>query len=78
MDDEGVVVVQLFGDQLVLLGSLVLSVVIKAPSEPDLSVVVDITSNLRGNIFNGNFLFETKLSTSFKRVEVILNFLYVR
>ena len=67
--DEGVVVVQLFGDQLVLLGSLVLSVVIKAPSEPDLSVVVDVTSNLRENVLNRNFLFETKLSTSFKRIK---------
>ena len=69
MDDEGVVVVQLFGDQLVLLGSLVLSVVIKAPSEPDLSVVVDVASNLRENVLNRNFLFETKLSTSFKRIK---------
>ena len=46
--DEGVVVVELLGHQLVLLGSLVLSVVIKAASKPDLGVVMDVASNLMG------------------------------
>ena len=46
--DEGVVVVELLGHQLVLLGSLVLSVVIKAASKPDLGVVMDVASDLVG------------------------------
>ena len=46
MDDEGVVVVQLLGHQLVLLSSLVLGIVIEAPGESDLGVVVDVTANL--------------------------------
>ena len=46
VDDEGVVVVQLLGHQLVLLSSLVLGVVIEAPGESDLCVVVDVTANL--------------------------------
>ena len=48
MYDEGVVVVELLGHQLVLLGSLVLSVVIKAASKPDLGVVMDVAPDLVG------------------------------
>ena len=48
MYDEGVVVVELLGHQLVLLGSLVLSVVIKAASKPDLGVVMGVASDLVG------------------------------
>ena len=46
MDDEGVIVVQLLGYQFVLLGPLVLSIVIKASSEPDLGVVMDVAPDL--------------------------------
>ena len=57
MDDEGVVVVQLLGHQLVLLGPLVLSVVSKTSCESDLGVVVDVASNLNREYFFNSMFF---------------------
>ena len=47
MNDERIIEVQVLGSQFILLSSLVLNVMIKGSSEPNLSIIMDVTSNLK-------------------------------